>query len=137
MVASAEVSAAYITGSVAALAIAGSLITTWLTLKHQRALAEDERLSNRRADAYMRLIEHQRADPGFKNLLPAEVASRLIAFGSEDVNRALQRVREATHQSTDSFNTAINQMISQIRLELQGREDKEPLNTSTRWQDDR
>jgi hypothetical protein len=53
--ASAELSAAYVTGSVAALAIVASLITTWLTLRYQRALAvaQDERLSTRRADAYM------------------------------------------------------------------------------------
>jgi hypothetical protein len=70
--ASAELSAAYVTGSVAALAIIGSLVTTWLTLRHQRALARDERLATQRADAYIRLIEYQHIDPGFRNLLPAE-----------------------------------------------------------------
>ena len=132
---SAELSATYVTASVAALAIAGSLITTWLTLRHQRALAQDERLATQRADAYIRLIEYQRIDPGFKNLLPAEVASRLLAYGSEEVNRALQRVREATGQSAGTFNEAIDGMIARVRFELQGKKDQERLNTSTRWQD--
>lgn len=132
--ASAELSAAYITGSVAALAIVASLITTWLTLRYQRTLAQDERLSARRADAYIRLIEHQRIDPAFEKLLPAEVASRLLAYGSEEVNRALQRVREARSQSTETFREAIDGMIAQVRLELQGKKDQERLNSSTRWQ---
>jgi hypothetical protein len=132
--ASAELSAAYVTGSVAALAIVGSLITTWLTLRHQRALAQDERLATQRADAYMRLIEYQRIDPGFRKLLPAEVASHLLAYGSEEVNRALQQVRKATGQSAQASNKAIDEMIAQIRFELQGKKDQERLNTSTRWQ---
>jgi hypothetical protein len=131
--ASAELSAAYITGSVAALAIVASLITTWLTLRYQRALAQDERLSARRADAYIRLIEHQRIDPSFKDLLPPEVASRLLAYGSEEVNRELQRVRDATGRPGGAFNEAIDAMIAQMRLELQGRKDQERLNTATRW----
>jgi hypothetical protein len=132
--ASAELSAAYVTGSVAALAIIGSIVTTWLTLRHQRTLAQDERLASQRADAYIRLIEYQRIDPGFSNLLPAEVASRLLAYGSEEVNRALQRVREATSQSTKASNEAIDGMIAQVRFELQGKKDQERLNTATRWQ---
>jgi hypothetical protein len=132
---SAELSAAYVTGSVAALAIIGSLITTWLTLRHQRALARDERLAAQRADAYIRLIEYQRIDPGYRKLLPAEVASRLLAYGSEEVNWALQRIREATRQSTEASNEAIDRMIAQVRLELQGKRDQERLNVVTRWQD--
>jgi hypothetical protein len=132
--ASAGLSAAYITGSVAALAIIGSLFTTWLTLRHQRALAQDERLATQRADAYIRLIEYQRIDPGFRNLLPAEVASRLLAYGSEEVNWALQRVREAIGQSPEASNEAIDGMIARVRFELQGQKDKKRLNTATRWQ---
>jgi hypothetical protein len=130
----ADLSAAYITGSVAALAIAASLITTWLTLRHQRLLAHDERLSKLRADAYIRLIEHQRADPGFTGLLPAEVASRLLAYGSQEMNLALQRVREA-EGSAEAFDEAIDAMVARIRFELQGTKDTQRLNAVTRWQD--
>jgi hypothetical protein len=129
-----ELGAAYITGAVAALAIVASLITTWLTQRHQRALAQDERISARRADAYIRLIEHQRIDPGFNSLLPAEVASRVIAYGSEDANRALQQVREATRQPAGNFSEAIDGLIAQIRFELQGKKDQGRLNVATRWQ---
>ena len=97
--ASAGLSAAYITGSVAALAIVASLVTTWLTLRYQ----------------------------------PGEVASRLLAYGSEEVNRALQRVREARSQSTEAFSETIDAMIAQVRLELQGKKDRERLNSATRW----
>ena len=45
--------AAVITGGVAALAIVGAVITTWLTLRHQRK-AEDQR---RRHERHMRLLD--------------------------------------------------------------------------------
>jgi hypothetical protein len=131
-----ELTAAYVSGSVAALAIAGSLITTWLTLRHQRALAEEERISSRRANAYIRLLEHQHTDPGFSEKLPPKVASRLLAFGSAEVNQALQDVRAAARPGSQSgsFDQAIDALVSQVRRELQGKPDSAPLRTSTRWQ---
>lgn len=85
----ASLAAAYISAAVAALATVGSLLTTGLTLRHQRLQAEEERLSNRRADAYIRLLEHQHEDPAFEQLLPPQVASRLLAYGSAWSFRAL------------------------------------------------
>jgi len=79
-------------------------------------------------------MEYQRIDPGLRDLLRAEVASRLLAYGSEEVNLALQRVREATRQSAETSNEVIDGMIAQARFELQGKKDQERLNTNTRWQ---
>ena len=87
-----------------------------------------------RADPYIRLIENQRIDPGLRSLLPAEVASRMIAYGSDEVNQALQQVRKATGQSAETSNEALDGIITQIRFELQGKKDQERLNTATRWQ---
>jgi hypothetical protein len=134
IVASAEVDAAFITGAVAALAIVGSLVTTALTLRHQRALADEERISNRRADAYIRLLEHQRVDPSFKDILPPEVASRLLAYGSEEANHALDAVRASRGQPPPAFSDAIDVMVRQIRLELQGKPDRGSLHAVARWQ---
>jgi hypothetical protein len=134
VLASSGLGAAYISGAVAALAIVGSLVTTGLTLRHQRALAEEERLSNRRADAYVRLLERQHGDPGFRELLPPEVASRFLAYGSEEANRALDAVRVARNTSDQAFNEAIDDLLRQIRLELQGQPDEERLHAVTRWQ---
>ena len=135
VLASAELAAAYITAAVAALAIVGSLVTTGLTLRHQRLQAEEERLSNRRADAYIRLLEHQHEDPAFEQLLPPQVASRLLAYGSEDVNRALGLVRRTRDRSGEAFNQAIDALVRQIRTELQGKPDQDQLDAVTRWQD--
>jgi hypothetical protein len=135
ILASAELAAACITAAVAALAIVGSLVTTRLTLRHQRLQAEDERLSNRRADAYIRLLEYQHEDAGFKGLLPPQVASRLLAYGSEDVNRALDVVRKPRDSSDEAFNEAIDALVLQIRTELQGKPDQDRLHAVTRWHD--
>jgi hypothetical protein len=134
VLASSGLAAAYISGTVAALAIVGSLVTTGLTLRHQRALAEEDRLSDRRADAYVRLLEYQHEDAAFEQLLPPAVASRFLAFGSQDANRALDGVRAARKTSKEAFNEAIDGLVRQIRLELQGRPDEERLHTVTRWQ---
>jgi hypothetical protein len=135
VLASAELAAAYISAAVAALAIVGSLMTTGLTLRHQRLQSEQERLSNRRADAYIRLLEYQHEDPAFDQLLPPQVASRLLAYGSEDVNRALGLVRRTRNSSGEAFNKAIDEMVLQIRTELQGKPDQDRLDAATRWQD--
>ena len=135
VLASANLAAAYITAAVAGLAIVGSLVTTGLTLRHQRLQAEEERLSNRRADAYIRLLEHQHEDPRFDQLLPPQVASRLLAYGSEEVNRAMGTVRRTRDSSAEAFNEAIDGLVRQIRVELQGKPDQDRLNAVTRWQD--
>jgi hypothetical protein len=61
-----ELTGAYISASVAALAIIASVLTTWLTLRNQRLLAEEDRLSNRRAAAYERLLGYQHENPNFE-----------------------------------------------------------------------
>jgi hypothetical protein len=135
VLASAELAAAYVSAAVAALAIVGSLATTALTLRHQRLQAEEERLSTRRADAYIRLLEHQHEDPAFEHLLPPQVASRLLAYGSEEVNRALGLVRRTRNSSGEAFGEAIDALVLQIRTELQGKADQDRLDAATRWQD--
>jgi hypothetical protein len=126
---SADLSAAYITGSIAALAIVASTISTWITLRYQRTLAQDERLFNHRADAYERLLRYQHENPAFSGLLPAEVASRLNAYGSEDVHQKVRDVRAAA-ADPDSLDA----LLGQIRFELQVKRDRSRLHSSTRWQ---
>jgi hypothetical protein len=134
MLASSELTATYVSGAVALLAIVSSLVTTALTLRHQRTLAEEGRISDRRADAYIRLIEHQHEDPAFEHLLPPQVASRLLAYGSEEVNNALGNVRRAANESGESFESAIDDLLRKMRCELQRHPDSEPLHALTRWQ---
>lgn len=126
--------AAYITGGVAALAIVASVTSTWLTLRHQRSLALDERLLTLRADAYLQLLKHQATDPGYRQLLPPDVASVFNAFASEEVHIALGRVRESRDESPENFARALDLMVSQIRSELQRKQDRGPLNLVGRWQ---
>jgi hypothetical protein len=132
LLASTETSASYVSAGVAALAILASLVTTFLTLRHQRALAEEERVSKNRADAYIRLLEYQHKNPRFEGLLPAEIAARFLAHGSEEANRALDTVRKA--RGDEAFKKAIDGLLTQIRFELQGKKDSEPLNPVDRWQ---
>jgi hypothetical protein len=132
---STEIEASLITGAVAALAIVGSVLTTVLTIRNQRALAEEERISTRRADTYIRLLEYQRQHPTLKGLLPVEVAAPLLAYGSESVNDALSVVRKSSEEpGYDAYDKAIDSLLAQIRLELQGRADTHPLRATSRWQ---
>ena len=135
LIASGEITAAYVSAAIAALAIVGSLITTWLTLRHQRVLAQDERLWTRRADTYVLFLQHQRDDPDFSELLPAELASQLIAYGSEEVNAALAVVRQSRGLGKESFGAAMDALVGQMRFELQRKPDKDRLHVTTRWQD--
>jgi hypothetical protein len=130
--ASAAAAAPYITGAIAALAIVGSFLTTGLTLRHQRLMAEEERLSSRRADTYIRLLEHQHQDPDFRKMLPAEIASRILAYGSVETNEALQTVRSAGDD--EAFAHAIDTLINQVRRELQGQQAGEVKQAVGRWQ---
>jgi hypothetical protein len=132
LLASTEISASYATAGVAALAILVSAGMTVLTLRRQRALAEEERVSNNKADAYIRLLEYQHKNPRFEGLLPAEIAARFLAHGSEEANRALDIVRSA--RGDEAFQEAIDGLLTQIRFELQGKKDSGPLNPITRWQ---
>jgi hypothetical protein len=125
--------AAYASAAVAAVAVVATVVMTVMTLGHQRALAEDERRAGQKADAYIRLLEHQHEDPGFRALLPPTVASRLLAFGSEETNAALGVVR-AAGDDPSAFRKAIDALLAQIRLELRGTADTHPLDAVSHWQ---
>jgi len=114
---------------VAALSVVASVLVAGMSLRSQRQLARDEWLWDKRSEAYIALVEHQRTDPGFSTLLPADVASRLIAFGSEETNRALDTVRRSPGPLSDS----IDALVGQMRRELQGRPDSDRLHVTTRW----
>jgi hypothetical protein len=132
---STDIEASLISGAVAAIAIIGSVITTVLTIRNQRALAEEERISTRRADTYIQLLEYQHQNPTLEGLLPGEIAAPLLAYGSESVNDALREVRKSSKEPEyDAFGKAIDSLLAQIRLELQGRADAHPLQATSRWQ---
>lgn len=143
VLASAETTATYVSGTVAILAIAATLAATWLTLRQQARLArqtldqqarlaQEERLWTHRAETYIRFLEHQREDPAFERILPADLAARIIAFGSEEVNNALGVVRAAAKVSPDAFEVAFDGIAAQIRVELQDRQDEQRLHLVTR-----
>jgi hypothetical protein len=114
---------------VAALSVAATIWVTRMTLRSQRQLMHDQWLWEKRSEAYISVIEYQRSDPGFSKLLPPDVASRLIAFGSEDANRALGAVRAAE----GPFSDLIDALVGQMRSEMQGHRDAAPLHVTTRW----
>ena len=114
---------------VAALSVVTSVLVAGMSLRSQRQLARDEWLWDKRSEAYIALVQYQRTDPGFAKLLPPDVASQLIAFGSEEINRALDAVRRSPKPLSDS----IDALVGQMRRELQGRPDSDRLHVTTRW----
>ena len=101
---------------VAALSVVTSVLVAGMSLRSQRQLARDEWLWDKRSEAYIALVQYQRTDPGFAKLLPPDVASQLIAFGSEEINRALDVVRRSPGPVSES----IDALVGQMRRELQG-----------------
>lgn len=77
-----------LTALVAIIAVIANQMATRKALKHQREMAEDERLWQRRADLYVELLEttaawtrgETEAEPSMQS-----IQARLIAFGSSDV----------------------------------------------------
>lgn len=91
--------AAVITGGVAALAIVGAVITTWLTLRHQRK-AEDQR---RRHERHMRLL-----DSGLK-------AAVDFLAAADRTTRARQALDSAQISLDNSKSSASQQLNDRFR----------------------
>jgi hypothetical protein len=62
------------------------------------------------------------------------VASRILAYGSYEVNEALEAVRRSAEHPPPAFAEAIDRLLGQIRLELRHQRDEGRLDATTRWQ---
>jgi len=137
-----EVIAAYIVGGVALVAVLGSVITTWLTLKHQRALMVDDRIWRARSEIYVRILNltlykggDELSDARLTDELE-DAAAKVEAFASDEVVsifHALLRTsempvtdEEERYTRAERIGIRIDDLMTIVRDELQGRRYRRP-----------
>ena len=114
---------AIITGLVALAAIVGSVLTTWLTLRHQRGLANEDRVWDRRANAYLGffvLADARKNDVDFPVTRLPETIGAVYAFGSTKVIELMEGI-ESLSSDVAGGRGVSGQVAHQMRSELLGR----------------
>jgi hypothetical protein len=115
--------AAIITGVVALAAIIGSVCTTWLTLRHQRGVAHEDRVWDRRADAYMGffvLADALKNGVDYPESRLPETIGAIYAFGSSTVVELLERIPSVSTEIAEGRGVT-GSVAEQMRAELPGR----------------